>query len=281
MIFLRFIAFTSLLLSYLSGKEPPLSIQLVSSVTQVHPGQDFYLGLSLHHAPGYHTYWQHPGIVGVPTHIEWEGLPQGCKVEPISWPEPEHVFMFKINCQGYERDVVLPMRVRVSSAVKASTLTFKGKATWMCCNKECNPGLQELKLSLPVTPSDTAQLDPTWAEKIQSELALQPQTSALWSASCTQQGKQVTLTLKPAPGAALLTKSDLKKLRFFTLDGFIDSDQPQTFSLADDGQLTATLAVADYVPGGRPAQLKGLLLRRDSWEPQRRFRGLEFRTRLP
>ena len=72
--------------------ENPLRIGLVSESTAVVPGRPFYLGLHLEHRSGDHTYWKCPGIVGVPTGIEWD-LPAGFEAAPIEWPGPQRVFM--------------------------------------------------------------------------------------------------------------------------------------------------------------------------------------------
>ena len=38
----------------------------------VQPGQAITVGLFIQHVPEYHTYWKAPGIVGVPTTINWK-----------------------------------------------------------------------------------------------------------------------------------------------------------------------------------------------------------------
>jgi DsbC/DsbD-like thiol-disulfide interchange protein len=261
----------------LGAKEVPLEIQLISEVKTVAVGQAFYVGLSLHHGRGYHTYWEHPGCVGVATSIQWQ-LPAGVKVSPIEWPEPEHVKMFTYDCQGFERDVVLPMKVTVSQAMKE--LTLKGEATWMCCNKECNPGFQPLSLTLPI--GDVAEPDAENAAKIRAELARKPQESAAWhvTAQPLADGK-LLLSVKPQAGARLLTRREAKALRFHTLDGFIDSKAPQEISIAEDGSVTLSLVPAEYVPGGRPKTLRGVIMRDESWQTEAGAKGLKFSVPLP
>ncbi len=88
----------------------PLAISLVSEVTAIEPGKPFYVGLLLKHRDGDHTYWKFPGIVGVPTNVEWN-LPEGFKAGPIEWPEPQRVMMFQVKAQGYEGETLLPVRI--------------------------------------------------------------------------------------------------------------------------------------------------------------------------
>lgn len=43
-----------------------IDLQLLSKVRSIQPGNPFKVGLHIHHHDGYHTYWQNPGIVGIP-----------------------------------------------------------------------------------------------------------------------------------------------------------------------------------------------------------------------
>ena len=254
----------------------PLEIELVSEVRRIEPGKPFYLGLSLHHGEGYHTYWKHPGIVGVPTNIQWTELPPGFKADPIDWPEPERTFMFQIKAQGHQRDLVLPIKVTPPGDLKAGAkLTFKGKASWMCCNRECNPGFKDLSIELPVGKVGEPDLDLNWKAKIEKELALRPQSSPAWEASAVSKGKQFTVTLKPKAGAAKLSAEDAAKLIFFTEDGMIDSDKPQEIECLPDGSLRFRLVEAEFIIGDRPKELLGLLVHPAGWEQGGKVRCLK------
>lgn len=267
MVFCRSLFFCLLSLAPALLAETPLEISLVSEVTSLSPGQPFYVGLALHHGKGYHTYWKHPGIVGVPTNIQWEGLPEGFKAEPIDWPEPERVLMFQIKAQGYERDVVLPIKITPPATLaEGSTVTLKGKAVWMCCNRECNPGFKDLSIQLPVRKAATPGFDAKWKAKFEAELALRPQSSDKWTAKAETKDKQITVTLTPKPGAQSLSAEDAKKLIWFTEDGIIDSDKPQQVERLADGSIRFQLVEAEYIVGDRPAALKAVLIHPAGWE---------------
>jgi len=139
------------------------------------------VGLALHHGQGYHTYWKHPGTaLGVPTGITWKDLPAGFKAEPIDWPEPEPVLMFQIKAQGYERDVVLPIRITPPADLKdGSMVKLSGKALWMCCNQECNPGFQDLVIELPVKVADAPVYNAEWRPRFVRQRALRPRLAKL------------------------------------------------------------------------------------------------------
>jgi thiol:disulfide interchange protein DsbD len=246
--------------------ETPLEIRLVSEVKSIQPGQPFYVGLALHHGRGYHTYWKHPGIVGVPTGMAWKDLPAGFKAEPIDWPEPEPVLMFQIKAQGYERDVVLPIRITPpANLIAGDVVKLGGKASWMCCNQECNPGFKDLALELPVSSGTEPDFDVEWRGKFERERALRPVESSAWQARATESEKTIALTLKPLPNAAKISAASAAKIIFFTEDGLIDSNKPQVVRAAEDGTLTFTLVKADFILGNKPTHLNGVLLHPSGW----------------
>ena len=124
-----------------------LSVDLVSEVSHVQPGTPFYVGVFIHHEPGFHTYWKQPGIVGVPTSIKWD-LPRGWKGGDLEYPEPESVMMFTLKAQGYERDVLLQAQITPPKKLDpGSSITLSGRAVWMCCAQSCHPGFKDLSLT--------------------------------------------------------------------------------------------------------------------------------------
>ena len=61
--------------------------ELVSEVSEVKPGEPFWVALRQTIKPHWHTYWKNPGDSGLPTEINWN-LPAGAKADPIVWPTP-------------------------------------------------------------------------------------------------------------------------------------------------------------------------------------------------
>lgn len=260
-----FLSVLAMALSARTGDEGMLTLRLVSEVKGIQPGRPFYVGLALHHAPGWHTYWKFPGVVGVPTNLKWQDLPSGFKAEPIDWPEPESVLMFEIKAQGYERDVVLPMKITPPADLKQGTeVTLKGQAAYMCCNRTCHPGFENLSLSLPVAAS--CEYDETWHGKIEKELAGRPRTSTAWAASVVEGDETMEFTLRPVGQARAVGDDELSKLIFFTEDGLVDSDKPQKIERMPDGSLHFTLAKTSYIVGEKPKTMTGVLVRPGGWE---------------
>jgi DsbC/DsbD-like thiol-disulfide interchange protein len=266
------------LMAITASAESPLDIQLISEARAIAPGESFYMGLALKHGAHYHSYWKHPGIVGVPTSIAWENLPAGFKAEPIDWPAPEHVLMFTIHAQGYERDVVLPIKITPPADLKpGSRITLSGAATWMVCAQQCNPGHAVLSISLPVGAK--SERDDAWHTKITAELARRPQVSDAWRATVASDATHYTLTLEPTRSAAKII--DAKEIRYFTEDGLIDSDKPQHLQLQPNGTLTLRLHKVDYIVGDAPTELRGVLLGPPSWHYRETIECLRVVVSLP
>ena len=47
-------------------REGPLEMELLSENLSIAPGEPFYIGWHIRRDEGWHTYWKHPGDVGVP-----------------------------------------------------------------------------------------------------------------------------------------------------------------------------------------------------------------------
>jgi thiol:disulfide interchange protein DsbD len=256
--------------------EIPLHIEIVSGAKSIQPGKPFHLALSLVHGRGYHTYWKHPGIVGVPTSIKWGEVPKGFRMGDVQWPEPERTCMFKIKAQGYDRDVVLPMLVTPpQDLIPGSAVTFKGLAAWMCCADSCHPGFANLEITLPVSaePAEPSR----WQRMIDKELGRRVEETSAWKTE-VQLGKMAAVvTVKPQGGARPLKPRDVEKLIYFTEDGVIDTDKPQVMELQPDGSLVIRLVRADAVAGGFSGRLSGVLVRDGGWQADGKVRAMRVR----
>lgn len=248
-----------------------LTLQMVPETTAIVPGQSFRVGLFIQHQPGWHTYWRQPGIVGVPTSIEW-ALPPGFTAGELEYPEPESVLMFQIKAQGYERDVLLQTVITPPAALQPSKeVQLSGKVTWMCCGNTCHPGHKDMQIKLPIATQ--ASLDPQWAPHFEKERATYARSSDAWTANSTEDGLKVTLKLMPSPKARPF-KAD-EKVIFFTEDGWINSDEPQPQTLNADGSLTLHLTRADVFLGKTiPTHLEGVVQREGGWLPNATWRSL-------
>lgn len=225
-----------------------LDISLISENSAISAGVPFTVGLHLKHNPGYHTYWENPGIVGMATSLKWK-LPEGFTAAEIQWPFPERSDMAGHPCHGYERDVTLMVTITPPQKIRPQPVTLSASAQWMCCAKNCHPGFQDFILTLPV--ADQAQLNPKTNPlfiKARSELPLH--------------AKDFPVTLLSKANAAkieLITPSTkAKKIYFFSEDGQVSSDQLQKITAYKEGKRKLTLTRSEFSPEDQPA-LPGVL----------------------
>jgi len=100
--------------------------------------------------PGWHTYWQYPGDVGLPIAIQWK-LPSGFHVGAFQWPIPKQMTLTgDIVDYGYEGETLLIAEVQPPAHFTAKEVVLRGDASWLVCAKICVPGEANLSLTLPV-----------------------------------------------------------------------------------------------------------------------------------
>jgi thiol:disulfide interchange protein DsbD len=243
----------------------PLKIELVSEVTSIQPGEPFYVGLHLQHPAGYHTYWKFPGIVGVPTGAQWT-LPKGFKAGPIEWPAPQQVNMFEIKAQGFHGEVILPVRITPPRDLAVGTkVTLKAKAVWMCCGRDCNPGVADLSLELPVKEA-APETDARWAALFQSARQSEPKPLIGWKVDAAREGDHVLLKLTAESAAAKEQCAKIQHAVFFTTDGYINPDKGQQFTKPQSGVLTFALSHSEYDEHPNAKQFGAVLTSPEGWQ---------------
>lgn len=125
-------------------------VELIAEKTALVVGEKNTIGLSIKHAPHWHTYWKNPGDSGYPTKITWQ-VPAGFGVGDFDWPTPKRLPTGPIVNFGYEGEVLLPLTVSVPASAKpGEIITLKGKAEWLVCKDVCIPEEGEVALTLPV-----------------------------------------------------------------------------------------------------------------------------------
>jgi len=255
-----------------------ISMQLMSEVKSVRPGQTFTLGLWIRHAPGWHTYWSNPGVVGVATTFEWQ-LPDGISAAPVQWPAPQRTKMATLTAYGYEGDCVLLIDVTVSDQLSADqkSVTLKAKLGWMACATSCHPGWSDFELTLPVSHGES---EVEWNEKahriIEAERGRFPEQIDGWKYHAQRvtetgepaaDGEWMELTAHPTSGGGPtqpVTLEDWGDVYFFSIDDQVDSDAVQTVQANPDGSVTLRMKKSQYAPDS-PATLSGVLYRERGW----------------
>ena len=251
-----------------------LEIQLVAEKKALQSAEPFSVGLHIRHHAGFHTYWKNPGIVGVPTQIEWQ-LPEGFKAGPIEWPTPELTKMAIYPVYGYEREVLLPITITPPKGFEASKsegVLLKAKTAWMCCAKTCHPGFTTLSLEIPCSQPTSQSADTKWARMFAQERKNAPVASDAWVFEAKREGDQVHLILSPVRSAKANSAvfDHLDQLYFFSGDGLIDSPSEQSFrKLQGSDKIVVALNVSEFAseltnPSQAP-RLKGVANAPVSW----------------
>ena len=149
-----------------SATGPHLTVSLVSTAQTVAPGAGFQTGLHFKMEPGWHVYWVNAGDSGEPPSIKWT-LTKGITAGPIQYPAPHRLPYGPLTDFGYPDEVLFPMDMEVSPALKPGTpLLLAAKVDWLVCRESCIPGKASLALHLPTAKSPTA--DPAGLALIQA-----------------------------------------------------------------------------------------------------------------
>jgi thiol:disulfide interchange protein/DsbC/DsbD-like thiol-disulfide interchange protein len=250
-----------------------VAASLVSANASIKPGVPFSVALHLIHKPHWHSYWVNPGT-GLPTTLKWN-LPEGWKAGDIEWPAPMVLTDTRGNVigNGYDGDLLLPVTLTPPADLKpGTTVELPVAADWLMCQDECVPGSAKLSLSLPVSDQDPLP-DPEYGARIRAVLAQLPVADPSWSLAASRDAKGVTLSVKPAGPASGPSRAPAD-LHFFSEDGTIASDQPQTIVSDGNGGFILTLPVSADGPKDAP-NLVGVLTARQGWRADGSLPGLK------
>ena len=227
--------------------------ELVSEVESIQPGQPFWLGLHLKAEPGWHTYWKNPGDSGLPTRLTWK-LPDGFEAAPIEWPYPRPFSQGPVTSYGYERDVLLPVRVTPpASLAPGQPVTLAARADWLECREQCLPGRAELKVTLPVAASAPRPAAALAAVFAQTRRKL-PMVPAGWTFEAADRGAAFQLQLRPPK-----TWGPIEEAYFFSEEAqVVDYAAAQALASAANGYRLDLVAAPNVA---RPlVRLRGVLV---------------------
>jgi DsbC/DsbD-like thiol-disulfide interchange protein len=239
-----------------AADENPLEVQLISEASQITPGATFHVGLHLKHPPGYHSYWKHPGVVGVPTSVEWT-LPDGFVAGEIQWPAPEKVMMAIYAAQGYHGETTLIVPMTASPDLVSETATLEARVSWMCCGKACSPA-SDVPFTIEIAVGDELKIDSEVQPLFAKARAAMARPDPDWQATAKREDGRIVLRLKPTGSAKLPDGVSHQDLRFFTEDGQVETDQPQEIRATEDGEIEFSLAIWEFSPDN-PATLPGVI----------------------
>lgn len=240
-----------------------VDLKLLSELASIKAGHAFTVGLHIHHHDGYHSYWKNPGIVGVPTQLDWS-LPPGFTARPIVWPAPEIVDMAGHPAHGFHRDVLLLVEIIPPPAITPSEITLRAAVTWMACAKECHPGHTTLSLTLPV--GEAASINPAHKALFNKARKELPQTHHDWAVQIESDPGASPIRLRLTPKSP----SPMAEFYFFSADGQVSSDQVQTLRLNRDGSYLLSVPRAQFGPS-QYTHLPGVLRSSKQFGPNRQL----------
>lgn len=169
-----------------------VNASLIAGSANPAPDAPVWVGLKMHHDPGWHTYWKNPGDAGMPTRIDWT-LPAGWTASGINWPAPERLPLGQLASYGYEGDIVLPVKLIPPSGWDAkSPAHVAARANWLVCKDVCIPEGANLALDLPARDSAP---DRTLFEQWRARV---PQMTRFRKANASLAEGRLVLRLEPA-----------------------------------------------------------------------------------
>ena len=160
-------------------------------------GSPMWLGVALHHKPGWHTYWKNPGDTGLPTHFIWK-TPSTLSVGETVWPLPEKIQVGDLTNLGFEGDTLLlaPMKFTGSLNNPTEKFTISVHASWLVCQNECIP--QEGDLSLELNTHASLAQHSTAFENVLSQQPRTLQSLQAQAKATTPSSLEITVKGLPA-----------------------------------------------------------------------------------
>lgn len=231
-------------------QSPPVTAELVTSITGVKPGDTFIAGVLLRIEPGWHIYWSNPGDAGAATSVEWS-LPPGWKASDLRWPTPTR-FQEKANTvYGYDGSTLLLSRITAPADAKTGKFILSAHVSWVAGGKGTLPGSLDLKLTRSV--NDDTYTHPTWGQRLTEADSVIPHGRSGWSfVAIPTKGGYI---LKTRPDTPIDLSSKLPVF-FASVPGVLEASAPQNFREDKDGSFWLALKATD-----KPAErLTGILV---------------------
>jgi len=239
-----------------------MRVEMVSEMQQIRAGQNFWLGFHLQHPPGCHSYWRHPGVVGLATKVTW-ALPAGFRAGEMVWPAPQKVMMSIHPVQGYRGDVLLMVPITAPMELLDKQITLRAKLDWMCCGEGCHPAWG-MPFSVTVRTGEKSLIDPAAQKLFVIARQQVPPQDAGWIAQAKFDEKEITLVMKPRPGHHRRAQ-DLGELWFFSADGAVHSGSPQKATIRADGSVEMKMKRFEFGPQ-KLNELRGVLQASAGWQ---------------
>lgn len=115
-------------------------------------GKEVYLCIRFDLPSGAHIYGEDPGVLGLPTTVEWI-VPPGYRLGPLEWPVPKAFSLEGGQGYGYTGQCLIKAPFYLNSEDFGSNplqepLSLAARVSWLLCNEGCIPGEAKLELEL-------------------------------------------------------------------------------------------------------------------------------------
>ncbi|MCY4096599.1 MAG: protein-disulfide reductase DsbD family protein [Gammaproteobacteria bacterium] len=209
------------------------TVDLVSEVQSVAPGDEFAVAFLLRPDPGWHIYWINAGDAGKPATLKWD-LPDGFTAGELTFPSPNFVPFGPLMSYGYDEETLFIARVNAPSTVDES-IRLAADANWLICDDNiCIPERARVELSLP---RGDGAIDSVWRSEFAAARAKHP-ISVPWRATYVSDDEKVLFDLHVPTDLVV----DDNVWLFPVAEKFIDHAAPQIFSISNGALRVETLA---------------------------------------
>lgn len=168
-------------------RQGAVSTRLILPADGIESESSFWLGWQIKRDSGWHTYWEHPGDVGVAPSLSWD-LPDGFQCDPPLFSPPLRVYMFDIGAYGHKNETLFLLRIHAPQLSPGNLLTLRARANWLACSDTCLPGQTDLKLEVPVRENPVPDIN--WKKRMDHFLRSSPKgLPSQWRGRVTKAGK--------------------------------------------------------------------------------------------
>ena len=157
-------------------------------------------------------------------------------------------------------------------------MKLEGKARWMCCGRDCNPGFKDLSIELPVTDGETQRAG-RWAKMFEESRAGVARESSDWAVFASHKDGEITLSIKPVTAEAKAHFPAMKSVTFFTEDGLIDPNKPESL-VKGESEFVLRQTVSEYFHKPLPKQVVGILQTAEGWLPNGKPKSIRISPKL-
>ncbi|MCR9112208.1 MAG: protein-disulfide reductase DsbD family protein [Rhodobacteraceae bacterium] len=103
-------------------------------------------GLEIRLRDGWKTYWRAPGDAGIPPRFNWSGS-RNLRAVEVEWPTPREIDQGGMTTIGYEKAVILPLRI--TPRRDGQSVSLSGEVDMGVCSDVCVPVTLSLDQDLP------------------------------------------------------------------------------------------------------------------------------------